>query len=113
MLGNLITTCTFAVSDVQPNVLGIFLVVNTRVPKQARGGDVTETQKLVLIVEARRLLRSGEARCRFHAADVRDAEIARTLELSRSAVSRHLRGERTPRGEVALAYGRLLAKIAD
>ena len=72
---------------------------------------MTDTE-LALIVEVRRLLRSGEARCRCKAAGVRDAEIACALGVSRSAVNRWQRGERIPRGAAALSFGRLLTKIA-
>ena len=63
--------------------------------------------------ELRSLTSSGTARDIRVAAFLSQADIARSIGTDPSTVARWERGERMPRGDVALKYRRLLAKLSQ
>jgi transcriptional regulator with XRE-family HTH domain len=65
-------------------------------------------RQLVELSRVRQRVTSGAARTIRVDAGLSMAEVARSLRVSRASVLRWERGERVPRGPVALAYGRLL-----
>jgi transcriptional regulator with XRE-family HTH domain len=67
---------------------------------------------LLLLSQARADAKSGRAREIRLAADVSQAEIARACGVAPAAVSQWESGQRTPRGEAALRYGRALHMLA-
>jgi len=69
------------------------------------------TRQMIELTEARRLLRSGEARRIRVAAGLSQPEIARTIGVSPSAISRWETGSRRPTGEPALAFAELLTSL--
>lgn len=70
--------------------------------------DIDEIQQLSAL---RALLRTGAASSIRIAADLSLAEIAAPLGVSKTTVLRWERGERVPRGELALAYWLLLRNL--
>ena len=65
------------------------------------------------IAKVRRLLASGDARRARTATGLSLTEVASVLGVSPAAVSRWETGPRRPTGRAALAYGRLLAELAE
>ena len=70
--------------------------------------DMDDLQELAAL---RALLRSGAAGSIRTAAGLTLAEVAAVLQTSKTTVLRWERGERTPRGELALAYWQLLQSL--
>ena len=70
-------------------------------------------QEVLELAEARRLLRSGEARDIRVAAGLSQPEIARSIGVTPGAVSRWETGERRPVGEPAIAYAELLRSLRE
>ena len=66
------------------------------------------TQDTVDLSRIRLLAKSGAARSIRRAADLSLAEVASVVDVSVSTVWRWEHGDRSPRGEAALRYGRLL-----
>jgi DNA-binding transcriptional regulator YiaG len=66
---------------------------------------------LTAIARIRAELRSGDARRVRQAAGVSAAEVARIIRVSRATVSDWESGHKTPTGEHALAYGKLLRQL--
>ena len=69
--------------------------------------------ELVAAAAIRAELLSGDARRARVAAGVSAAEVARIVRVSRATVSDWESGRKSPTGEHALAYGRLLAALAQ
>lgn len=74
------------------------------------GQPMTEPDVQALI-EVRRATRNGLARALRVAAGLSQEEVAGQCGVTRGAVSRWERGHRTPRGEGALLYARLIAGL--
>jgi DNA-binding transcriptional regulator YiaG len=70
--------------------------------------DLNDLQELSAL---RALLRSGAAGSIRTAAGLSLAEVAAVLQTSKTTVLRWERGERTPRGDLALAYWELLQRL--
>jgi DNA-binding XRE family transcriptional regulator len=68
---------------------------------------------VVLVAQIRADLRSGRAREGREAARAGQREIAQALGVSRAAVSHWEAGRSVPSAEHALAYGRLLSRLAQ
>ena len=68
---------------------------------------------LTTIARTRAELLSGDARRARKAAGVSAAEVARIIRVSRATVSDWEWGRKTPTGEHALAYGKLLRQLAE
>lgn len=64
------------------------------------------------LARIRRLVRSGQARAIRVDAGLSQGDIARLIGVQPGAVSRWEAGLRVPRGDKALAYGRVLARVA-
>ena len=71
------------------------------------------TRQVLQLTEARRLLRSGEAREIRHAAGLSLHEVARVCGVTPGAVSRWEQGERRPTGDAAVQFANLLARIRE
>jgi DNA-binding transcriptional regulator YiaG len=67
---------------------------------------------LLLLAQARADAKSGHARETRLAAGVSQAEIARTCGVAPAAVSLWESGQRVPRGQAAVRYGRVLHMLA-
>lgn len=65
----------------------------------------------VELAEVRHLIESGEARRVRERARVPQSEVARDLGVHETTVAKWERGQRLPRGVVALNYGRLLRQL--
>lgn len=72
-----------------------------------------ETATLRQLVLVRDMAADGRARALRVAARVSLSEVARPLGVTESAVSRWETGSRSPRGKAAVAYGLLLAELAQ
>lgn len=72
---------------------------------------VLTTRQVLQLREARRLLRTGEARSAREAAGLSLNEVGSVCGVTPGAVSRWERGERRPTGQPAVAYARLLTSI--
>jgi transcriptional regulator with XRE-family HTH domain len=70
-------------------------------------------EDLRVLADARADAKSGRAREIRIAADVSQAEIAKACGVATSAVSQWENGQRTPRGDAALRYGRALRMLAN
>jgi len=70
-------------------------------------------REVIELIEARRLLRSGEARKIRLAAGLSQTEISRSVGVSAGAVSRWESGSRRPVGEPAMAYAGLLKSLRE
>ncbi len=68
---------------------------------------------VLLLVLARQLAASGEARRRRIAAGLSYRETGDAVGVSQSTILRWERGERSPRGDAAIRYGELLEQLAD
>jgi DNA-binding transcriptional regulator YiaG len=68
-------------------------------------------REVLELAEARRLLRSGEARDIRLRAGLSQTEVARSVGVTAGAVSRWETGSRRPVGEAAVRYARLLADL--
>jgi DNA-binding transcriptional regulator YiaG len=68
---------------------------------------------LAAVARIRAELRSGDARRAREAAGVSAAEVARIIRVSRATVGDWESGRKSPTGEHALAYGALLAVLAQ
>lgn len=66
---------------------------------------------LTAVARIRAELRSGDARRARESAGVSAAEVARIIRVSRATVSDWEAGRKSPTGEHALAYGKLLAVL--
>jgi len=66
---------------------------------------------LLLVAQARADAKSGRAREIRRAAGVSQSEVAATCGVDRVAVSLWESGRRTPRGEPAVRYGRVLRML--
>ena len=66
---------------------------------------------LLLVTRTRADLKSGAARTLRVACGLTQTEIAAQIGVSSVAVSRWESGDRTPRGDAALRYARLLAAL--
>lgn len=75
--------------------------------------DRVRAADLALIVRIRADLVAGDARRARAAAGVRQAEFASAIGVSRQAVSQWESGRRVPSARHALAYGRLLQRLAS
>ena len=74
---------------------------------------MTKSEKdIAVLVEARRLAKSGEARILREAAGLSLAEVARGVGVTPTAVWRWERGLARPCGRPAAAYARLLIRLA-
>lgn len=71
------------------------------------------TKQVLQLTEARRLLRSGDARAARQAADLSLDEVAKVCGVTPGAVSRWEQGQRRPTGRAALAYAHLLTKLSE
>ena len=69
------------------------------------------TREVLELAEARRLMRSGEARSIRVAGGLSLSEIARSIGVTPGAVSRWETGDRRPVGESAMAYAELLTSL--
>lgn len=70
-------------------------------------------REVLELAEARRLLRSGEARDIRVAAGLSQSEIARSIGVTAGAISRWEGRERRPVGEPAVAYAELLRSLRE
>ena len=68
---------------------------------------------MTVLVEARRIARSGQARTLREKAGLSLAEVARGVGVTPTAVWRWEKGLARPSGEPAVAYGRLLVSLAQ
>jgi len=66
---------------------------------------------LELVIEGRRATSTGQAAEVRQAAGLSQADVAKVLGVTTSAVCRWERGQRTPRADVAAAYARLLRRL--
>ncbi|WP_442814924.1 helix-turn-helix domain-containing protein [Streptomyces sp. NBC_01775] len=66
---------------------------------------------LLLLVDVRAALNSGEARRLREAANLSIGEVAKACDVDQSTVWRWERGTRTPRGEPAVAYARFIQSL--
>lgn len=73
----------------------------------------TSNRDVTLLVEARDAARSGRGTRLRVAAGLSQAELAAAVGVSASCVSRWEAGERRPRGEIAVAYVRVLRTLAE
>ena len=64
------------------------------------------------LARLRFLTKSGEARTIREAAQLALSDIAQSIDADPSSVGRWERGERLPRGDVALRYARLLERLS-
>lgn len=64
--------------------------------------------ELLLLAELRENLRNGEAQRVRQGARVTVAEVARALGVTQGAVAQWERGVRSPRGDIAVMYARIL-----
>lgn len=71
----------------------------------------TPIDEVLELAEVRALVASGEARRIREAARLGVAEMGRAVGVSHTVILRWEANERTPRGEPALRYGRLLAAL--
>ena len=71
------------------------------------------TRHALQLIEARALLRSGEAREIRQAAGLSLHEVALVCRVTPGAVSRWENSERRPTGEAAVLFASLLAKIRE
>lgn len=69
-------------------------------------------QELERLAEVRRLVSTGEARARRLHAGLSLSEVAATCGVDTSSVWRWETGVRSPRGEGAMRYGRVLDMLA-
>jgi DNA-binding transcriptional regulator YiaG len=67
--------------------------------------------ELALVAQIRAELRDGSATAARGAAGLKQAEVARSLKVSRQSVSQWESGDAVPTDEHALAYGRLLRQL--
>ena len=74
--------------------------------------DHVTPRQLADVARIRADLASGRARQARKAAGVRQSEMAIALGVSQGAVSLWESGQRVPRAEATLAYGRLLGRLA-
>lgn len=73
---------------------------------------MTAAQHVVLLAKARRLAESGEGAAARVAAGLSLSEVADAIGVSPSALWRWEHGERSPRGDRAVAWARLVAELA-
>jgi len=73
---------------------------------------MTTTTTAERLSHLRALTQSGEARTIREGARLALSDIAHSIGADASSVGRWERGERLPRGEVALRYARLLERLA-
>ena len=71
-----------------------------------------KTADALLLAEARSLARSGEARRLRERATLSQVEEAAVVGVVATTVSRWESGDRTPRGEAGIRYGRFLQRLA-
>ncbi|RBY94837.1 hypothetical protein DQ244_06140 [Blastococcus sp. TBT05-19] len=71
----------------------------------------TSARAMQQVAEARRFIASGEARQLREALRLSLMDVAPTVLADPSAIGRWERGERTPRGPVAVKYVRLLRRL--
>lgn len=70
-----------------------------------------DTDDVLVLSRVRRLTTTGAARSIRLAAGLSEAEVGAAVGTSAPTVSRWERGERAPRGELGVAYGRLLDRL--
>jgi DNA-binding transcriptional regulator YiaG len=76
------------------------------------GNYMTPTSRAVQqVAEARQFIASGEARSIREALGLSLFDVAPSIPADPSAIGRWERGERTPRGAVAVKYARLLRRL--
>ena len=68
---------------------------------------------IALLMETREACRSGRARELREAAGLSQIEVARACGVTEGAISHWEAGTRRPTGDRAVAYGRVLCKIAQ
>lgn len=71
----------------------------------------TTSRAVQQVAEARRFIASGEARRLREALNLSLFDVAPSVTADPSAIGRWERGERTPRGPVAVKYMRLLKRL--
>ena len=71
------------------------------------------SRQLIEVAETRRLVASGAPRSIREAAHLSLDEVAASVGVSASAVCRWELGQRLPRGDAALRYGRLLRRLME
>jgi len=89
---------------------GLFRLVTRTV----QNGPVTTAlreQDAILIARARQAARDGTAKALRIQAGLRQAEVGAVCGVSPQAITRWERGLRTPRGDAAIRYGRLLRRL--
>lgn len=69
--------------------------------------------ELTELAQVRALVATGAARSIRLSANLSLAEVSETLGVSPATVLRWETGQRSPHGEAAIAYGRLLAQLVD
>ncbi len=69
-------------------------------------------RNVLRLAGVRRAVRTGAARSIRVRSGLSQSDVARTIGVTPSAVSRWESGERLPQGEAALRYGRLLEELA-
>lgn len=80
-------------------------------PSLPRTSTVLGMSQLVELSRIRALVRSGAARSIREGAGISLAEIAREVGVAVATVWRWEHGQRQPRGEAALRYGRVLEEL--
>ncbi len=72
---------------------------------------MTETQRVLLLAQARRYAATGRGRAVREAHSLSLQDLSRGVGTSVASLSRWERGQRQPRGEAALRYAALLAEL--
>ncbi len=72
---------------------------------------MTQIPEIIEIAKARALARNGEAQAIRERNHLTITEVAKEIEVSTSTVMRWEKGERSPRGDAALRFGRLMHKL--
>jgi DNA-binding transcriptional regulator YiaG len=80
--------------------------------RQSTGYGLAQMKNTELISEAREAVATGRASEIRQSARLSQSEIAMALGVTTSAVCKWERGTRSPRGDVAERYGRLLRRLA-
>ena len=70
-----------------------------------------QTSEVIEIAKARAMARNGDAQAIRERNHLTMTEIAREMNVSISTIMRWENGERSPRGDAALRFGRLMHKL--
>ena len=73
---------------------------------------MTSTSRLLLLAKTRTRVADGSAKALRQRYGLSLTEIAEGLSISPTTVWRYERGDRVPRGDVAVRYGQLLSDLA-